>query len=262
MRRVLAAATVLLAVACRVPEAAAVEPYIQIETGIMSRDVVEEGSSIEGFTVGGRATSTRLIATVGLNVNGVLTVYAQGGAADLAIDEFNGFDTTFNGAYGGGARLNLSLSPHRDGLRLFVEGSVLRTTAEDTVQAEFGCTAANGCAAGAPRAQNDFLPRLVEETIEWNEYTVLLGAGGRYGVFGPYGGVRLSKVDAKDRIRAAPDANFATEFRVDADLREQDNFGIFFGTDFFLDRSGKTALNVEVSLFDQDSFRAAVRRAF
>jgi opacity protein-like surface antigen len=261
MKRVLATATVLLAVACGAPEAAAVEPYVQIETGIMSRDVVEEDSSVEGFTVGGRATSTRLIASVGLNVNGVLTVYAQGGVADLAIDEFNGFDSSFNGAYGGGARLNLLLTPHRDGLRLFVEGSVLRTTAEDRVQAEFGCTAASSCTA-ATRAQNEFLPRLVEETIEWNEYTVLLGAGGRYGVFGPYGGVRLSKVDAKDRVRAAPDANFAAEFRVDADLREQDNFGIFFGTDFFLDRSGKTALNVEVSLFDQDSFRAAVRRAF
>jgi hypothetical protein len=262
MKRVLATATVLLAVACGAPASAAVERFVQIETGIVSRDVVEEDSSVEGFTVGGRATSTRLMASVGLNVNGVLTVYAQGGATDLAIDEFNEFDSSFNGAYGGGARLNLLLTPNRDGLRLFVEGSVLRTTAEDRVQAEFGCTAANGCTAGVPGAQNEFLPRLVEETIEWNEYTVLLGAGGRYGAYGPYGGVRLSKVDAKDRIRAAPDANFAAEFRVDADLREQDNFGIFFGTDFFLDRSGKTALNVEVSLFDQDSFRAAVRRAF
>jgi hypothetical protein len=260
MRNVLGAATVLLAVACGIPAAAA--PYAQIEAGVISRDVVEEDPSIEGFTIGGRAASTRLIATVGFEVNGILTVYAQGGAADLSIEEFNGFDSAFNGAYGGGVRLNLFLSPYRDRLRLFVEGSMLRTTAEDKVQAEFGCTAASGCSAFGSGAQSDFLPRVVEETIEWNEYTVLLGAGGRYGGFGPYGGVRLSRVDAKDSLRAAPDANFATEFRADADLREQDNFGIFFGADFFLDRSGKTALNFEVSLFDQESFRAAVRRAF
>ena len=261
MNRVLCTATALLAVAVLAPEVMAVEPYFQIETGIVSRSVVEEDSSIQGFAFGGTADSTRVLASVGVSFNNTLTVYALGGAADLSIDEFDGFNSSFSGAYGGGARFSFLLSPYRDGLRLFVEGSVLHTTAEDTVQAEFGCTAANGCTAPPP-AQGGYLPRLAQETVEWNEYTVLLGAASRYGAYGPYGGVRLSMVDAKDRIHAAPDANFSTEYRVDADLREQDNFGIFFGTDFFLDRSGKTALNLEISLLDQDSLRVAVRRAF
>jgi len=193
-------------------------------------------------------------------VGGGLTVYAQGGGADLAIDEFNDFDSSMNGAYGGGVRFTMFLAPDRYGLKLFVDASLLRTTADDTVQAEFGCTAANGCTAAG--AQGGYISRLIEEEIEWNEYTVLMGGGGRYGPYGPYGGIRLSVVDAKDQLRAAPDANFSTEFRADSDLTEQDNFGVFFGTDLFLDRAGKTALNFEVSLFDQESFRAAIRRAF
>jgi len=260
MKRLCAAAAALAAIVVAAPEAGAVQPYVMFEAGILSRDVVEEDASITGFTYGGTASSTRMLATVGLEVNSALTFYAQGGAAGLAIDEFNNFDSSFNGAYGGGVRLNFFVSPYPYGLRLFVDGSMLHTTANDKVQAEFGCTAATGCTSAG--AWGGYLPRLVEEEIEWNEYTVLMGAGSRYGPYGPYGGVRLSWVDAKDGLRAAPDANFSTEFRADSDLREQDNFGVFFGMDFFLDRSGKTALNCEVSLIDQYSFRAAIRRGF
>jgi opacity protein-like surface antigen len=245
MKRVFAAAAAFAAMLVGAPESGAVQPYVMFEAGIVSRDVVEEDASIAGFMYEGTASSTRMLATVGLDVAGGLTLYAQGGAADLTIDEFSGFDGQFDGAYGGGVRFNMFLSPHPYGLRLFVDGSFLHTTAEDTVQIEYGS-----------------LSRLADETIEWNEYTILMGAGTRSGPYGPYGGIRLSWVDGEDRLRAAPDANFPEEFRVDADLREQDNFGIFFGTDFFLDRSGKTVLNCEVSLLDQYSFRAAIRRAF
>ena len=259
MKRILCAAAILVAFGLQAHDATAGQPYVQIETGIVSRDIVEEDASIQGFTFGGTAESTRVLARVGFNFNDFVSMYALGGGADLSIDEFNGFDSSLSGAFGGGVRFDMRVSPYRGGLRLFVEGSMLHTSADDTVQADFGCTAANGCTAAA---QGAFVPRLAQETIEWNEYTVLLGAAARYRAYGPYGGVRLSWVDATDKVRAPADENFSTEFRADADLKEQDNFGIFLGTDFYLDRSGKTALNLEFSLFDQESFRVAVRRSF
>ena len=260
MRRTFAAAAAFALLVAASPDAVAVQPYVMFEAGVVSRDVVEEDASIAGFSFGGTATSTRMLATVGLDVAAGFTLYAMGGAADLTIDEFNGFDSSFSGAYGAGVRLTLPLAPHPYGLRLFVDGSVLRTTGEDTVAAEFGCTAANGCTNAG--ARGGYVTRVVDEEIEWTEFAVLMGAGSRWGPWGPYGGIRLSAVDATDKLRAAPDANFATAFSADSDLREQDNFGAFFGTDFFLDRAGKTALNFEASLFDQYSFRAAIRRAF
>ena len=51
----------------------------------MSRDIVEEDASIQGFSYGGGVSSTRLLATVGLDVTSALTVYAQGGAADMTM---------------------------------------------------------------------------------------------------------------------------------------------------------------------------------
>ena len=116
-------------------------------------------------------------------------------------------------------RLNLFLTPHPYGPRLFVDGSVLHTSAGDLV----GRVRVHGrqrlCRS---RAQEGFLRGWSEETIEWNEYAVLVGAASHDGPYGPYGGIRLSMVDAKDKLRAAPDANFSTEFRADADLAEQD----------------------------------------
>jgi hypothetical protein len=106
------------------------------------------------------------------------------------------------------------------------------------------------------------LPRIADETIQWNEYTVLLGASARYVDVAPYGGVRLSSVDGKDRLRSAPDSNFSNGFQANPDIKEDDNFGVFFGLDIFLDLSEMTTLNFEVSLIDQDSFQAAIRRAF
>lgn len=64
------------------------------------------------------------------------------------------------------------------------------------------------------------------------------------------------------RTRRSSDSNFPDGFSDKVDLEEDDNFGIFGGVDIFIDRSEKTAINFEVSLFDQDSFRAAIRREF
>lgn len=258
MKYILYTAVVLLPLLFWTPGARAIEPYIQIGAGAFSRDIVEEGTALESFKFRGTAGSTRLIVKAGLEVGEVVNLYVQGGGADLSIDEFNNFDGSMKGMYGGGLRIDLYQTPYRDGLTLFVEGNALRFTADDRVETEVKCTTARGCVS----FPNEFLPVLAKETIQWNEYTVLLGASGRYFNVAPYGGLRLSRVDGKDRIRAAPDSNFTNGFQANPDIKEDGNFGIFFGVDFFLDRSEKTALNFEISLIDQDSFMAAVRRAF
>jgi len=258
MKQVLITAAVLLPLVFWTSQARAVEPYLQINVGTYSRDIEEKSSALKTFKFDGTADSTRLIAKAGVNIGDVLNLYLQGGAADLNIDEFDDYHASMNGAYGGGLRINLYQEPYRDGLKLFAEGNYLRYTTNDSVQTLVTCTTDNGC----PANTGGDLARIVKDTIQWNEYTVLMGASGRYFEMGPYGGVRLSKVDGKDRVRAGPDSNFTTNFTVTADVKQENNFGVFFGTDVFLDRAGKTALNFEASLFDVYSFQAGIRTTF
>ncbi|HET6464974.1 MAG TPA: hypothetical protein VFH55_05115 [Nitrospiria bacterium] len=265
MKQVLFTAAVLLSLLIWNSQARAatsdgrsVEPYFQINVGVYSRDIVEQSSALTTFKVNGTADSTRLIAKAGVNLGDVLNLYLQGGAADLSIDEFDNYDASMSGAYGGGLRINLYQAPYQGGPNLFFEGNYLHSSTDDHVQVQRDCTGLSGC----PVAPNNFLPTIAKETIQWDEYTVLMGASGRYFDMGPYGGIRLSKVDGKDRVRAAPDSNFTTSLQATADVKERDNFGIFFGTDVFLDRSGKTALNFEASLFDVYSFQAGIRTTF
>jgi hypothetical protein len=258
MKQVLITAAVLLPLVVWASQARAVEPYLQFNVGVFSRDIVEKSSALSTFKVKATADSTRLIAKAGVNIGDVLNLYLQGGAADLTVDDFDNYDATMNGAYGGGLRINLYREPYRDGLKLFVEGNYLHNSTDDQTQIYRDCSGLSAC----PALPNNFIPTIANETIQWNEYTFLMGASGRYFDMGPYGGIRLSKVDGKDRVRAGPDANFTTNFTATPDVKEQDNFGIFFGTDIFLDRAGKTALNFEASLFDVYSFQAGIRTTF
>lgn len=256
MKQSLITAAVIIFLVAWTSLARAVEPYIQIGMGAYSRDIVEESSAFF-FTnkVDGTADSFRVIAKAGVDIGGVVNLYLQGGGADLSIDEFDNYDAGMGGAYGGGLRINFYQAPYRDGMKLFVEGNYLRNTTDDHVQTA-QCSSA--CGTQTPV----FSPREVKDTIQWNEYTVLLGASGRYYEVGPYGGLRYSTVDGKDRIRGVPDSTFPTYFQVTPDVKERDNYGIFFGTDVFLDRAEKTALNFEVSLFDVYSFQAGIRTTF
>jgi len=258
MKQILITAAVFIFPVVWTSQARAVEPYFQIGVGAYSRDIVEKSSSLSSFKVDGTADSVRLIAKAGVDIGGVINLYLQGGGADLSIDEFDNYDASMNGAYGGGLRINFYQAPYRDGPKLFVEGNYLHYSTDDHVQIQRDCTGIAGC----PASPDNSFPTEAKETIQWNEYTVLMGASGRYFDMGPYGGIRLSKVDGKDRVRGAPDSNFPTSLSATPDLKERDNFGIFFGTDVFLDRSGKTALNFEASLFDVYSFQAGIRTTF
>ncbi len=255
---------ILLFVALWFSNANAAEPYVQLGAGILARDVISEGEEQEFLKFRGEAVSTRLLAKLGIELWEILDLYVQGGGADLSIDEFADYDGGLSGAFGGGLRFNLYRSSYRDQFTLYVEGNALRYTTDDQVRVEVDCTGISGC----PSSPDNFLPRPADEEIQWNEYTILFGASGRYAGFSPYGGIRLSMVDATDRIRAAvvpPSEDFPEglpDFQTKLDLEEDDNFGMFFGLDIFLDRSEKTALNFEVSIIDQDSFRAAIRREF
>ncbi|HET6464033.1 MAG TPA: hypothetical protein VFH55_00295 [Nitrospiria bacterium] len=264
MKQILSITAVLLSLPVWTSQARAamsddrtVEPYFQMNVGVYSRDISEKSSALVNFKVNGTADSTRLIAKAGVNLGDILNLYLQGGAADLSIDEFDNYDASMSGAYGGGLRINLYQAPYRDGPKLFIDGSYLRYTTDDTVQTS-QCASPPDCNSSTSIYQ----PRIVKDTIQWNEYTFLMGASGRYFEMGPYGGIRLSKVDGKDRVRGAPDSTFPTYFQATADVKERDNFGIFFGTDVFLDRAGKTALNFEASLFDVYSFQAGIRTTF
>jgi hypothetical protein len=222
------------------------EPYVQLEAGVLVRDIVEEGEELTDLKFRGEAVSTRLIVRLGMDLWKILNVYVQGGGADLSVDEFDNYDGDLGTAYGAGVRVNLYRSPFRDQLTLFVEGNTLRYSTDDKVRI---CTDPIGCSPGGSAKET------ADEEIDWNEYTVLVGASSRMEGFDLYGGIRLSLVDGEDRIRSEA-------FKSDLDLEEDDNFGIFFGIDVYLDRSEEIALNFEASIIDQDSFRAAIRREF
>lgn len=258
MKPILITAAVLFPLGVWTSEAHAVEPYFQFDVIAYSRDIQEKSSALTTYTFDGTADSVRLLAKAGVDIGGIVNLYLQGGGANLSIDEFDNYNASMGGAYGGGLRINFYQAPYRDGFKLFAEGNYLRNTTNDSVQAIFTCSAQNDC----PADTGTDVGRIVKDTIQWNEYTVLVGASGRYFQMSPYGGIRLSKVDGKDRVRAAPDSNFTTYFQATPKVKERDNFGIFFGTDVFLDRAGKIALNFEGSLFDVYAFQAGIRTTF
>jgi len=167
MKYAFASASVLLSLALWASQARAIEPYIQIGLGAFTRDIVEEDPSISGLKFKGTADSTRLIAKAGLDIGGVLNLYAQGGGADLSIDEFDQYAASMKGAYGGGLRINLYNAPYHDGTKLFVEGSYLHFQTDDRVQIE-QCASPPVCSGSTSL----YLPRPADETIRWNEYTI------------------------------------------------------------------------------------------
>jgi hypothetical protein len=257
MRYGIPAALLFLISTLSASPARALEPYVSVEAGIAARDVSEEGKDLAGFKFKGEAVTTRLLSRVGVDLDRFADVYFQGGGVDLSVDEFDNFDSNLEGAYGAGLRVNLYRSGYRDDLTVFAEGNWLRFTANDKIQT-LSCPLAGGCAGN----EDAYLPRIADEKITWNEYTALIGASGRSEMGSLYGGIRLSFVDGKDKVRAGADSTFSEALRSTLDLKEDDNFGLFFGVNLFLDRMEKSVVSLEASLIDQDSFRVALRRYF
>jgi hypothetical protein len=205
---------------------------LDIFTQVASRRVVEEVAP--GVDFKGDADSTRVMARLGVKPLRPLELYIQGGAANLRIHEFNGYRGDYSLAYGGGLVLTLyeSFGPERFRLNAF--GDALTFTTEDKVMTSI-------------QSQDV----LVEEEIQWLEYTAGCAGMWRFSSWEPYLGVRFSWLDSVDKIKD-PRVGSIT-------LEEDSNLGIMAGTDIYLDPREKLALNVEASLMDQASLKIGVK---
>ncbi len=125
-----------------------------IETGITSRDIVEEDPVFAGFKVSGDAVSTRFLAKIGLRFFDRIEIYGKGGGADLSISEFNDYDARPVSAYGGGIRIDLYQGPGPEGIKLFLDGNFLYFTTKDRIQI-LDCPLTS-C------ADSDLLPRMAD----------------------------------------------------------------------------------------------------
>jgi hypothetical protein len=201
-------------------------------TQIVSRRVVEEVSP--GVDFKGDAVSTRVMAKFRVKPVKPLELYLQGGAANLKINDFNGYRGDYSFAYGGGINLTLYEDPVADKFRLIMSGDALTFTTDDSVLTTI--------------QSNDVL---VKEEIQWVEYAA--GATGTWRVrnWDPYIGVRFSWLNSTDDIED-PSVGKLT-------LQEDRNIGVVAGTDVYLDKMDKIALNLEASLIDQASFKIGLK---
>lgn len=248
---------VVLCLGSSLSSAHARKTFLDLGIGITSRTLVAEDESLVDSRFRGEAFSTRITAALGWEIWELLVLYLQGGGADLNIDDFDDYHSSFSGSYGAGIRLYLYRSFQTHPLDLFIEGKTLWFKTHDRVQTEL-CPPIADCL----NQPESFLSRTVQEEIDWREYTVLLGAS--RGTMGSnlYGGLRLSWMLGENRVQAAPDNNFPEPLNLKINLSEEEHLGLFLGMDFPLDRMGMFLLNVELSIYDEDSIRAGLRRIF
>ena len=238
-----------------IPASSIAGPYIELGVGVTTRDVIEEGLTETGETIltdpptgvgRGIADSTRSLSEIGWNFGDRVTLYGNIGAVDLKIDEFDDFNSDFEVALGGGAKINWYTSPGPNRLSLFTDFSVLTFSASDTVSGRF---------------EDTF--RVADEDIRLTEYTLKLGVSMVHPTLDqPYAGIRLSTINGSDTVSFRPDQNFSTAVTRKLDITEDDNFGLFAGTTFFFDQQEKAGLNIELNIIDEFSFITAFRLNF
>lgn len=221
---------------------------------VLSRDIQEDNTKFAGENfpeTTSSAQSLRLLGKVSVRVVGPLELYGLLGGSDLDVDEF-GFHSDFSGAYGGGARVALfrERDPRRP-FEIFADYRFLQTKVNDEVL--FDPSIAD--AAGNPIHLLPPSGESVRERIRWQEHTLKLGVMGRDYEFEPYGGVRFSLVKGKDHIPTSIQT-------LDIKLKQDNIFGVFLGTSYYLTPSERAALFIEGSLFDQYSLTGGVRVGF
>jgi opacity protein-like surface antigen len=221
----------------------------------LERDIEEEATTFQGQNFPeetATAQSLRLLGKLSIRVIDPLEIYGLIGGSDLEVDDF-GFSSDFEGAYGGGARVILfrERDPRRP-FQIFADYHFLRFEAEDRVS--FAPTIdLNG--NGVIDPGETLTDEIVEEEIDWLEHVLKIGVMGRHYEFEPYGGIRFSVVRGEDRIHSQVQ-------RLDLDIENDDTFGIFLGTAYYLSPSEQAALFVEGSLFDQYSLTGGIRVGF
>lgn len=214
---------------------------------VLERDIETEATEFLGENFPeeiASAESLRLLGKLSIQVIDPVEIYGLIGGADVEIDEF-GFSSDFETAYGAGTRVILfrDRNPRRP-YQVFVDYHFLKYEVDD----EINFTPTDD-------AGNAIVNEIVREEIDWLEHVLKLGVMGRYFEFEPYGGIRFSIVRGDDRI------NSPTQ-RIDLDLDNDDTFGVFLGTLYYLSPSDRAALFVEASMFDQYSLAGGIRVGF
>lgn len=235
---------------------------------VLDRDIEQENTTFRGINFPEEtfsAQSLRLLAKLSVRVVDPVEVYGLLGGSDLEIDG-TGFSSDFTGAYGGGARLILyrEKDPRRP-FQIFADYRFLTFKANDTVHFLPQVSCDTSIPASICDVDGDgvvdvgqivtLADEAVRERIRWTEHTVKFGVMARDYEFEPYGGIRFSFVKGKDRIPASAQT-------LNLDLKQNDTFGIFLGTSYYLTPSDQAALFIEGSLFDQFSLTGGVRVGF
>jgi len=203
---------------------------LDLSTKFMERDITEKPGAC-CFGTSASPTSTRMLAKLAVDLTPNFQIYGLIGGSDLRIDDFNGFNSDFGAAYGGGLRITVYPETFRVPVNLFFDGSFLRFRAEDTI-----------FPGGSPQ----------DEEITWNEGVFKFGAAGRRGFLEPYSGFRFSFVRGKDNLKGIETLDF----------HEDIAFGLFAGTDIYLDRFRQTALYIEGNIIDENSIAGGVKVRF
>lgn len=210
---------------------------LELSTKFLERDITEK----PGFCCFGTSaspTSSRLLAKLAVDLTPNFQIYGLIGGSDLQVDEFNGFSSDFGAAYGGGFRITVYPETLRAPVKLFLDGSFLRFRAEGNIF-ETGTV----------------LGTITKEEITWNEGVFKFGVAGRHDFFEPYGGFRFSFVRGTDHLQGTTGSE-------SLDFHEDIVFGIFAGTDIYLDRFRQTAIFVEANIIDENSIAAGVKIRF
>lgn len=216
------------------PSPRSIKGHYQVDlfVQVSEREVVEEIRP--GVDFEGDAVSTKVIARLGMKPLRNLELYIQGGSADMEIDEFNDYRSDNSFAYGGGLILTLYEHPGPERFRIIAQGDALTFTTDDTILTTIQGTSVN-----------------VEEEIEWREYTLQTAGVWRVNKWEPYLGIRLSWLDSTDHIKDPRVGKL--------DLEEDKNFGIMAGADVYLDPRENFAVNIELSLIDQNAFKVGLK---
>lgn len=218
---------------------------------VLDRDIEEEETEFLGESFPSTTTSAqslRLLGKLSIQVIDPIEIYGLIGGSDLEIDDF-GFSSDFEAAYGAGTRVILFRERDpRMPYQVFVDYHFLKVKVDDTVNFSPDIVDASGNII-------ELTNENVREEIDWLEQVIKFGVMGRHYEFEPYGGVQFSLVSGDDRIHSQAQ-------RLDLDLKNDDTFGIFLGTLYYLTPSDRAALFIEGSLFDQYSLTGGIRVGF
>jgi hypothetical protein len=197
--------------------------------------------------VKGTADTTSIAGQLTVGIVRGVSLFGEVGAVDVAVDEFDGYQSAFNPLYGGGIRLSAPANRYAGSVLFFSELRARYVSSSDRVSTQV-----------FDSATSTVVPDTVDEDLKWWEYTLKFGASGRYTDIRPFGGIELSKLDGTDTIRSVSSGLLDQEL----DVREANSIGFFFGTDILLDPQGQSAVTIEVSAIDRYAFKVGFTVGF